>query len=184
MKAKNIKYSILDTQSRRNAGVTLIELMITIVVAMLVFAGIGVAMVDSIKSFPKMYERTEGNIVNDAYVSRATFDRICRKASVRLAEIDSGGTFVVVYSYNDANAVSLNRYAQFRTNGTSLLVDYGIYNASTKAKTLTSTETLATTVDTSKLCKFAVDGSSVIMVLGLKKGDQGMTVTSTAVRHN
>jgi hypothetical protein len=167
-------------------GVTLIELMITVLIAMLVMAGIGVAMVDSIKSFPKMYERTEGNVVNDAYVVRAAFDRICRKASTKLAEIDSGGTFVVVYSYNDANSTSLDRYAQFRANGTSLLVDYGTYTAATKAKTLTSTETIATTLnpDTTKRPKFAVDGSGVMMAISLKKDNQEMTITSTAFRHN
>jgi hypothetical protein len=181
---KNIKYSIVNIKSKQRYGVTLIELMITVLIAMLVIAGIGVAMVDSIKAFPKMYERTEGNVVNDAYVAKAAFDRICRKASIKLAEIDSGGTFVVVYSYSDANAVSLDRYAQFRASGTSLLADYGTYNAATKAKTLTSTETLATTLDTSTPLKFSVDGSSIIMALRLKKDNHEMTVTSTAFRHN
>lgn len=174
------------TNKKKKRGVTLVELMVTVLIATLVIAGIGVAMVDSIKAFPKMYERTEGNLVNDAYVVRAAFDRICRKASIRLAETDSGGTFVVVYAYNDANSVSLDRYAQFRASGTSLLVDHGTYNAATKAKALTSTETLATTLDTaiSKRPKFAVDGSSIVMAVSLKKGNQEMTVTSSAFRHN
>jgi hypothetical protein len=181
---KIIKYSIVNIKSKRRYGVTLIELMITLLIAMLVLAGIGVAMVDSVRAFPKMYERTEGSVVNDAYVAKAAFDRICRRASIKLAEIDSGGTYVVVYFYSVANAMSLDRYAQFRTSGTSLLVDYGTYNAFTKAKTLTSTETLATTLDTSKPPKFAVDGSGIVMALRLKKVNQEMTVTSTAYRHN
>jgi hypothetical protein len=183
---KNVEYSIATIKSKPRAGVTLVELMVTVLIATLVIAGIGVAMVDSIKAFPKMYERTEGNVVSDTYATKAAFDRICRKASTKLAEIDGGGTFVIVYAYNDANSISLDRYAQFRANGTSLLVDHGTYNAATKAKALTSTETLATTVDTaiSKRPKFAVDGSSIVMAVSLKKGNQEMTVTSTAFRHN
>ena len=114
MKAKRSKYSIVNYKSTMRFGVTLVELMVTLLIATLVMAGIGVAMIDSIKGLPKMYERTEGNVINDAYVARATFDSVCRKASIKLAGIDSGGTYLEVYYYNDANSTSLNRYTQFR----------------------------------------------------------------------
>jgi hypothetical protein len=183
METKHFKYRV---------GVTLIELMVTLLIAMLVLAGIGVAMVDSIRSFPKMYERTTGNydgsggagIIPDSYVARAAFDSICRKASAKKVDIDPSGTYLCVYYYNSSTSSLPDRYAQFRRSGASLLVDHGNYDDATNNKTLVGTQTLATTVDPSNPPKFAVDGAGVIMILGLKKDNQTMTVTSTAFRHN
>jgi len=184
---KNIKYSILNLKWKPRSGVTLIELMITVLIATLVVAGIGVAMVDSIKSFPKMYDRTEGSVINESYVTRAAFDRVCRKASVKLAEIDSGGTYIEVYYYNDANSISMDRYTRFYRDAAKLKAEHGTCSISGLTVTKTgvwSTETLATFLDTTKPPKFAVHGSSVTMALSLINGTQEMTVTSTAVRHN
>jgi hypothetical protein len=86
-------------------GLTMVELMITILISTIVFAGIGVAMVDGQKSYSRMYERTQGEVVTDAYVAKATFNRICRKASITrcLPTIGNLGSFAEVYYYNDAN---------------------------------------------------------------------------------
>ncbi|MDO8336409.1 MAG: prepilin-type N-terminal cleavage/methylation domain-containing protein [Candidatus Saccharibacteria bacterium] len=196
MKTKNINYSIVNIQWKRRFGFTMVELMVTILIAMLVFAGIGVAIVDSIKSFPKMYERTTGNydgsggagIIPDSYVAKAAFDRICRRASIKKFLPDTADTtpsdWIEVYYYNDVNSPSLDRYARLWVDGNDLKVDHGTYVESTGSTSFTSTETLAITVDTGNLPKFAVQAASVTMALSLKKGNQAMTVTSTAVRHN
>lgn len=183
MKAKNIKYSILNIQFKRRCGLTLVELSVTMLVATVVVAGIGVTMVDSQRGFRQMYERTQGEVTTDAYVARAVFDRICRKASIQrcLPAIGALGSFAEVYYYNDANSPSPDRYTQFRVANGTLLADHGLYNMTTKNKTLVSTETLATNVTD---WQFAMQGASVIMTLSLQKGSQPLTVTCASLRHN
>jgi Tfp pilus assembly protein PilW len=173
----------MKKQIKIRSGVTLVELCVTMLIATIVVAGIGVAMVDSQRSFNQSYERTQGDVINDSYVARAVFDRICRKASVQrcLPAIGALGSYAEVYHYNDANSTSPDRYTQFRVANGSLLADHGAYNMVTKNKTLVSTETLAQNVIDSQ---FAVQGSSVIMTLSLQKGNQELTVTCSSVRHN
>jgi Tfp pilus assembly protein PilE len=192
---KNTKYSTVSNQQKYRAGVTLIELMITVLIAMLVLAGIGIAMVDSIKSFPAMNERTQGSVVTDAYVAKAAFDRYCRKASIKYSKPQIGNIAdsLEVYHYQDGNSPALDRYATFSVSGKQLQVTYGqctiVGPAASPVVTKTGaayTEILATTIDSSiaNPVMFMTDGADVIMVLRLKNGNQEMTVTSAAVRHN
>jgi hypothetical protein len=168
---------------KKRYGITLIELSITMLISTIVVAGIGISMVDSQRGFKQMYERTQGEVTTDAYVARATFDRICRKSSIQrcLPAIGELGSYAEVYYYNDANSTTPDRYTQFRVANGTLLADHGIYNITTKAKTLISTETLATNVTA---WQFAMQGSSVIMTLSLQKGNQPLTVTCSSLRHN
>jgi len=194
MKKKNIKYSILIAESKIRFGVTLVELMVTILIAMLVMAGIGVAMIDSVKSFPLMKERAHGSVVTDAYVAKAAFDRFCRKASIKfsLPSIGHVASSATVLYYNDANSPGLDRYAAFSLNSgkpNELWVTYGQCSVAGGIMTpigTPSTERLATTVDTSisNPLLFTADVADMVMVLRLNKGNQAMTVTSAAVRHN
>ena len=173
----------MEKYSKNKKGITLVELMVTILISTIVIAGIGVTMVDSQRAFRQMYERTEGDVVTDAYVARAVFERICRKASIRRCApaIGTLGSFAEVYYYNDANSPSPDRYANFRVSNGSLLVDNGIYVESTKGKTLASTETLAKNVTASQ---FAVRGATVVMTLTLQKEGHAATVSCSAVRYN
>jgi Tfp pilus assembly protein PilW len=173
----------MKTHRRIRSGLTLVELMTTMLISTIVVAGIGVAMVDTQRGFHQMYDRVQGDVTTDAYLARAVFDRICRKASIQrcLPAIGELGSYAEVYYYNDANSPSPDRYAQFRVANGTLLVDYGTYVASTKNKTLVTTETLATNIRT---WQFAVQGSSVIMTLSFQKGNQSLTMTCSSVRHN
>jgi Tfp pilus assembly protein PilW len=173
----------MKTLIKKRYGLTMVELSITMLISTLVVAGIGVAMVDSQRNFRQMYERTQGDVTTDAYVARAIFDRICRKASIQrcLPAIGALGSYAEVYYYNDANSTAPDRYTQFRVTNGTLLADHGIYNMTTKNKTLVSTETLAANVTG---WQFAVQGSSVIMTLSLQKGNQPLTVTCSSIRHN
>jgi prepilin-type N-terminal cleavage/methylation domain-containing protein len=166
-------------------GFTLIEMMLTILIATLVFVAIGVAMVDSIKSFPVMNERAQGSVVTDAYVAKATFDRICRQASIaaNVPLVGINGSDVEVYYYSNPGDMSLTKpdqYARFYVSGNQLLVEKGAYPKNGSA----TVEVLANTADTNVLPTFGVQGTSVTMVLNLRKSDQTMVVTSAAVRHN
>jgi len=173
----------MKPQIQKRYGITMVELMVTILISTVVVAGIGVAMVDSQRGFKQMYERTQGDVTTDAYVARAVFDRICRKSSIQrcLPAIGALGSYAEVYYYNDANSTSPDRYTQFRVADRTLLADHGAYDMTAKSKTFVSTETLATNVTA---WQFAVEGSSVVMTLSLQKGSQMMTVTCSSIRHN
>jgi Tfp pilus assembly protein PilW len=173
----------MKTKKKNRSGLTLVELSITMLISTIVVAGIGFAMVDSQRSLHQMYDRTQGDVINDAYIAKAVFDRICRKASIQrcMPAIGELGSYAEVYYYNDANSTSPDRYTQFRVSNGTLLADHGTYNMATKNKTLISTETLATHVTA---WQFAMQGSSVIMTLSLQKGNQSLTVTCSSIRHN
>ena len=62
-------------------GLTLIELMVTVLTAWIVLFGIGVYIVDMQRGYGKMYGRVHGGFVRDAYVARKAFDGLARKAT-------------------------------------------------------------------------------------------------------
>jgi hypothetical protein len=167
------------------SGVTLIELMVTLLIATLVIAGIGVAMVDSIKSFPLMNERTQGDVVTDAYVARATFDRICRQASVT-NPVDGyfSTSEITVYYYSNPSAPMLDSSAKFILENNTLNVYYG----NGAGGNFGSAVPLASNVQS---VRFEVQGSSILMALAIDNTNDTnarqkmkMTVTSAAMRHN
>lgn len=186
----------MKTSIKIRFGFTLIELMITLLIALFVFAGIGVAMVDSIKGFGKMYERTEGNyqrqditagVIPDSYVARATFESVCRKAYIYRDDIDiTNQAWVKLYYYSSPTAVSLDSSALFNFVNNQLTVSYGdgAGNSSGNAIILAKNVTA---------CKFDIQGSSVIMTITIDntnvndtaiKQRMKMTVTCAAERHN
>jgi prepilin-type N-terminal cleavage/methylation domain-containing protein len=175
-----------NTHLKKRYGLTLIELMITMLIALLVFAGIGVAMVDSIKAFPQMYERTEGDVITDAYVARATFDAACRKATFKNAGIDTtNGAWVIVYYYaNPTLSVAPDLSAKFEFTNGQLLVSYGDGSALNFGTPIV----LANNVTAGK---FEIQGRTVLMTLTIDnindnnaKKKVAISVTATALRHN
>lgn len=68
---------------RRNFrnGVTLIELVITIIAATIFILGITGILASGIKNYKIMYKRLTSDVVRNAYEARRIFDRIVRKSS-------------------------------------------------------------------------------------------------------
>lgn len=174
-------------KSRLMRGLTLIELIITAVIAVIIVFVIGVVLVDSQRDYNRMYERTQGSVATDAYVAQKAFERIVRKASVNNIFIDNpaGATSVTVFYYQDPNATTPDSYATFFRSGPNLLqVSEGPANSTTNPWTLgsaTSTTTLATTVQS---VSFSYTGACVRMVLTLGDSTRTLTITAAGVRHN
>lgn len=181
----------MKTQIQMQQGVTLIELMVTILIASIVVSGIGVAMVDSIKSFPMIFERTTGNydsdggVIPDTYVAKATFDRICRQASLQkpigpyLSNSD-----ITVYYYSSISAPTIDKSARFAFENNQIKVYYG----DGLGNPIGNSETLAKNVQSAS---FSIEGPSIIMTFAIDNTNDTaarqkirMTVTSTAIRHN
>lgn len=173
MKCKTVK---------NGRGLTLIELMITIMVASIVMLSIGLVLVDNQRGYSRMYGRVLGEVVTDAYVARRAFDTTCRKSSAKRYKLGLDGDFIEVYYYQDVNSPDIDRYANFYQKGEGLMVNYGVVDAGTwNIQPASSTVRLARNV---RNVKFSADACSVRMVLRLDNGSEAMTVATSAVRHN
>lgn len=167
---------------KNKQGVTLIELMVTILISLIVLMAIGLVLVDNQRGYNRMYGRVLGDVVTDAYVARKAFDATCRKASAKRYKLGLDGDFIEVYYYQDANSPDINRYANFHRNGDELMVSHGVVDAATwNTQSAYSTVRLARNVSD---VKFSADACSMRMVLRLNNGTEAMTVTTSAVRHN
>ena len=182
---------MIPNKTKQNSGFTLIEMMVTILIAGIVILGLANVMADTYRSYRKMYERVHGNIANDAYVTRIRFDRICRKARAGSAFVDTSVPSLRVLYYATPNMTGYaglppDRYAEFYLNGTNLVLDTGTIAAGTRA----TTEIVARNVHADTLQFSApVDDKSVQMVMTLGKiGDAdskySTTVICGAIMHN
>jgi hypothetical protein len=159
-------------------GLTMIELMSATTIALIVImAGVAFILVDTQKSWSKMYTLVHGDVVTGAYVAKSTFDSGVRKASSSGLAIDSQGNWVYVEYSSNPDSGTLDSYARFYSNQGNFIVDYGQLNP----KELLDTQTICSNVTS---CKFSQSGKSVQMALTLAKNGQSQTVTSAAYLHN
>ena len=172
----------MGQKQSRNRGLTIIELMISMLMSVLLLLAIGVVLFDSERSLKAMYDRATSNVVAEAYVARAAFDGAVRPSTIRTCVIGGAGESLEVYYYNSAASAKLDRYVTFYRSGDVCKVDYGPLVAGTFTKqAATATQTLARNVTA---CTFAAAGISASMHLVLDNGKESMTVDCTAVRHN
>ncbi len=165
----------------KRKGFTLIELMIATGLSSAVIIGIGMLLVDSHRSWNKMYSRTYSGISSDSHVARRRFDSVVRNASTQGILLADDGSWVEVYYYSDPNATVVDRYARFFTysglDDNQLLIEHGAINP---RQTLT-TETVCGYVAG---CVFKSFGNSAQMVLTLSDGSDVETIVASAVMHN
>ena len=162
------------------AGFTIVELMVSILLTVLVIAGIGIVLADSQRGWNAMYDKTYSDVMTDSYVARKTFDTVIRNASRKNYLLDINGNWLEVYYYADVNSTDLDRYARFSyapDSGDQLNLERGILDPK---QTLT-TSTVCKNVSN---CIFKLDGHAAQMILTLDNGSQNITVTSSAFMHN
>ena len=160
---------------------TLIEIMITMVMAIIIIFSTGALLLDSQRGWSAMYNRVYGGVVGDAYVARKTFDAVVRKSSIKYERL--GDNDVELYYYADPDTSTwLDGYAWFYVTGENeFLVDYGEVDADGNPQEPTSTVTLAHNVTAAS---FSMAGACVQMTLTLDNGSESLTVMSSPVRHN
>lgn len=175
---------VIPNRATKKSGFTLIEMMVTILLASIVFLGVAVVLADGIRGYKRTFTRIHGDIVNDAYVARLKFDKICRKASAGSAVVNADTTAVQVLYYSTPNIsgdadLDPDSYATFYLNGTDLMLDTGTIAAGTP----TTTEIVAGNV-TELQFSAPFDGKSVQMVITLVDSDHAITVTCGSIMHN
>ena len=156
---------------------TLIELVITVLLASLIMLGLGVMMYDNQLGWNKMYNRLYSDIAIDGQVAQKTFDSVVRKSSKANFNIDPAGEWVELAYYSDNAVSSIDRYARFYQMGSDLYIEEGTINP----RAVIETRKISSDVST---CRFLNFGVSVQMIMTLDNGSEKVEVLSTAVMHN
>lgn len=157
---------------------TLIELMVTMVLAAIVLLAFGGVLADSQRGLSQMYSRVYSPVVVDAYVARKAFDRVVRSSSTSLsAQPVITENSVKVFYYSDPNQLVPDKFAQFYVSNGTLYLDKGVKSSGT----VESTQQLAENVVD---VDFSVKQACLQMMLELDNGKEDLIVTSSAIRHN
>jgi len=169
---------VRNRMKRRN-GLTLLELMITIVIAGIVIAAIGIFMINTQRGWGRMFRRVHSDVVADAYIARKAFDGTVRKSARRYTISPDQTSVEVEYWNNTANndAAMPDRYARFYLSNGRLLAEHGIRSPRTQLRT----DVLAEDVST---CVFTGIGTALKMSLFLDNGSETASLVSSAIMHN
>ncbi|MCK5564870.1 MAG: hypothetical protein KAJ07_06450 [Planctomycetes bacterium] len=178
----------ITNRLKRNKGVTLTELMMTLILASIMILALGMVLVDNQKGWLAMYSRTFSDVVVDGYVTQNTFSTIVRKSSIAVHEYELSAdeshiVAVEVYYYSDTGTTDIDRYARFYISDATLSVDKGVVDTTVLpwVKEAPATSVLARNVASGY---FDINGSSIQIVLNLDNGKEDMKVICSAVRHN
>jgi hypothetical protein len=154
--------------------------MVVIVIAIVVLAPVGIAMINGQRTWHTAYDRIYADVITDSYVASERFDSIIRKAAAGNTTVDEDGEGIEAQYYDDIDSTFLDRYAHIYVSGESLVVEYGTIDAD-RVKTAGDEQTLCGNVSS---CTFQKTGSSAQMVLTLDNGTKSHTVCSSALMHN
>jgi len=162
-----------NRKTKYQAAFTVIEVLVTVLVALIVILGIGVYVVEAQRGFGRMYDTVHGDVAQGSYVAQRAFDGVVRKGARHYAVRDSGHSMVVDY-WEDCTQQTPDCRARFYMNGSQLMLESGqISNP--------KTEVLAENVSD---CMFYMTGASVQMILDFDDGRRTARVVSSAVQHN
>jgi hypothetical protein len=204
---------MVGKQNKFKAGVTLIELVVTIIAATIFLLGITAVLASGIRNYKTMYDRLTGEVIRNAYEARSIFDSIVRKSSIRRCDLsnyrENAYDQMIVYYYSDPNnpnnfeiIIDPDRYAHFYRFGSDLIlvqgdVEVGTFTTGPVLINPGLPQIIARNVSFASGVPgiFSYDGHSVQMVLTLddenppntpdnKLKTLKMTITSTAIRHN
>lgn len=187
------------------SGITLIEVMMTVLAAVILLIGITGILAAGHKNFQTMLRRTSQGVVPDAYAAKRAFDKIVRKSSIKRLdppEIYSTLSYdLYVYYYSDPTFIfegSIpDKYAHFYLIGTQFILDTGAVSGDFGVSPpdlpinpdRESRLILANNINS---VTFTESNHSIQMVLMLDSetgssdplGTLKMTLTSTAIQHN
>lgn len=167
-------------QNRR--GLTLMELVVTIVITAIVVMAVSVLFVDSHRGWLDSYAKIHGGAASDAAMSQVAFDRIVRKSSRTKYQMN-GLEELTVYYYEDwLSSDALDCYARFyrsTDNPSELYVEHGKVDDDNTS--VLSTVKLASTVSD---LEFKPTSGGIEMKLALDDGRETTTLVTTAILHN
>jgi hypothetical protein len=138
---------------------------------------VGVLLVDSQKSWHKLFNSAFSDVVTDTYIARKLFNATIRKASQNGFLIDETANSIEVYYYADDDSTVVDRYARFWKSEDELNLMQGKLDPK-------ETLTVQTVCGNVSECLFKTAGRSAQMILTLDNGSQKITTVSCAFMHN
>jgi len=170
----------MKNQNRKRQGLTLTELVVTILIASIVVVVTGVIMLDSHRGWLDSYAKIHGGAADDAAMAQVAFDKIVRKAS-RTKYVLSGLDELTVYYYEDwQNSDYLDRYARFFRSDAEFYVEHGTIAADGTIQKLSDVQLCSTVVD----AEFKPTSGGIEMKLALDDGRETTMLLTTAILHN
>jgi len=108
-------------------GLTIIELLITVVMAGIVILGIGAVLVHTQRNWENIYEQVNGETTSDAYVAKRAFESVIRSSSVSLRPpaLSENGNFIEFYLYENLWSNNIDSYARFYVENGELMLMCG-----------------------------------------------------------
>mgnify|MGYP000262407644 CR=1 FL=1 len=173
----------MTKQSTKTGGFSITELILAIAVSSIMLLTIGVVMLDTQRGWLDTYAKVHGGAAGDAMMAKTAFDRIVRKASRSIYDIDGSDDITVYYYNNWLTSTELDRYARFYRSDdkpTEMYVQHGTIDSSL-TETATSEVRLASNV--TNLEFLPIDGG-IQMTLGLDDGRETTTIVTAAILHN
>ena len=170
-----MKTNFLKTRS----GFTIVELIVTITIALIFFLGVAVTLVDSQKAWGNLYDKVHTGVAPDSFVAKKSLDAVIRKSSCGPSSctVDDNGQGVEVHYFNDDDSTTLDRYARFYVSDDELLKETGIL----EPREALYSETICGNVSD---CTFKKTGRSVQMILHLDDGaEQSVVVTCSRMNN-
>lgn len=184
-----------EKKKQFRSGLTLIELIITVIAAIVLVIGISGMLAAGHKNFNHMFARTNSEVVRNSYEARSIFDKIVRKSVYEYHDQMSSNNITVYYYSDPGNITTLgdypDRYATFYLSGTDLMLQQGEVGWPPSPPTPGSGFKIASNVT---FAEFTIKGASIRMSLTLDDKDDPkvkstlrkvkIEVTTTAIRHN
>ncbi|MBN1975639.1 MAG: hypothetical protein JW787_18540 [Sedimentisphaerales bacterium] len=180
------------------SGVTLIELVVTVLAAIILMIGIVSILAAGHRNYRTMFDRTTSEVVRNAYEARIIFDRIVRKSVYDYYDLNEAGDSLVVFFYPDPdNIETLNdhptMYAMFYKDGSDLKLQQDSFTG-WPPPTITPEAGDSVIAKNVTALEFTVVSASIRMALTLddtnNPGNKNalstlkLNVVTTAIRHN
>ena len=130
---KKLKLIMPVKNNKFRAGVTLIELVVTVIAAIILIIGVTGILAGGHKNYATMYVRTTSVVIRNGYEARRIFDRIVRQSTSRRCDPSTIETtpsnYIYVYYYSNPQNLNIenpDRYARFYLSGTDLVMEQGV----------------------------------------------------------
>jgi Tfp pilus assembly protein PilE len=161
----------------RRTGLTLIELMVASVMAVICMLAVGAVLYDSQKAWNETYIKANSAVMLDSHIASKAFEATIRKASCQQYLLDTAGRWVEVYYFASSASTTTDRYAKLFVEGGTFKIEHGIFSP-------------RQTLDTTSICNnvtafsFSGSGRCVRLNMTLSKGNDSVTFNSSAVPQN
>lgn len=168
---------------RRRAGLTLLELLMGSIVALLLFICVGILMADSQKNYERIFSRVAGDRTTDGQAAIQAFDSLCRQASRRRCLLSVSEEMLEVYLYSDPQVSFPDRFACFYASGTDLLLEQGALQPGTWARGGGATETIVLARELEEV-RFRKEGEALQMFLTFQNPQNPGMVVCSSIRQS